>query len=198
MLEILRVTVKKPRLVVITGGEPFRQNLIPLIEELLHEDILVQIETAGTLWIEGLETFRYGWTQDCLMVVCSPKTGTVNKKIQERCANWKYLIAEGQISPEDGLPIVGTQDPNLPLRLYRPADCPPENIWLQPCEAYKVDKKVVIEGVAKFEGELSDQIVTSSVRDDEQTQRNIRLCAVLAMKYGYRVSLQMHKLLGLP
>jgi len=45
---------------------------------------------------------------------------------------------------------------------------------------------------------LADQEVTSSVRDEEATQRNIRLCAELAMKYNYRVSLQLHKLLHLP
>jgi 7-carboxy-7-deazaguanine synthase len=37
-------------LVVITGGEPLRQNIGPLCEKLLAVGLRVQIETNGTLW----------------------------------------------------------------------------------------------------------------------------------------------------
>ena len=33
----------------ITGGEPFRQNVVPLVKTLLEHDHLVQIETNGLL-----------------------------------------------------------------------------------------------------------------------------------------------------
>ncbi len=51
-------------LVVITGGEPLRQNIVPLCEALLAKGLRVQIETNGTLWRplpEGVS------------IVCSPK-----------------------------------------------------------------------------------------------------------------------------
>ncbi len=51
-------------LVVITGGEPLRQNILPLCEALLAQDFTVQIETNGTLWRPLPEAVR---------VVCSPK-----------------------------------------------------------------------------------------------------------------------------
>lgn len=37
------------KLVVITGGEPLRQNITPLIELLIDHDYTVQIETNGTI-----------------------------------------------------------------------------------------------------------------------------------------------------
>jgi organic radical activating enzyme len=51
-------------LVVITGGEPLRQNIVPLCEALLAKGLRVQIETNGTLWRPLPEEVN---------VVCSPK-----------------------------------------------------------------------------------------------------------------------------
>jgi 7-carboxy-7-deazaguanine synthase len=51
-------------LVVITGGEPLRQNIAPLCEALLSKGLRVQIETNGTLWRE---------LPAGVNIVCSPK-----------------------------------------------------------------------------------------------------------------------------
>jgi 7-carboxy-7-deazaguanine synthase len=51
-------------LVVITGGEPLRQNIAPLCEALLAQGWRVQIETNGTLWRP---------LPDAVSIVCSPK-----------------------------------------------------------------------------------------------------------------------------
>ena len=51
-------------LVVITGGEPLRQEIGPLCEQLLARGFRVQIETNGTLWRE----LPVG-----IHIVCSPK-----------------------------------------------------------------------------------------------------------------------------
>lgn len=51
-------------LVVITGGEPLRQNIAPLCEKLLAEGLRVQIETNGTVWRE---------LPKAVDIVCSPK-----------------------------------------------------------------------------------------------------------------------------
>lgn len=51
-------------LVVITGGEPLRQNIVPLCEALLAQGFRVQIETNGTLWRPLPEGVN---------IVCSPK-----------------------------------------------------------------------------------------------------------------------------
>jgi organic radical activating enzyme len=81
--------------VVITGGEPFRQNLSRLVEQLDYDGITVQIETNGTLPIPR-DVF------DRSMIVCSPKTGKVANPAYVHA--WKYVMHHESIDPEDGLP----------------------------------------------------------------------------------------------
>src|SRR5215831_17554873 len=70
-------------LVVITGGEPVRQNLSQLIHHLDRCFPIIQMETAGTLW------------QPCLtltkIVVC-PKTPKIHPFIYDHAAAFKYVI----------------------------------------------------------------------------------------------------------
>lgn len=86
-------------LVVITGGEPFRQNIEPLVLRLLHTGHKVQIETNGTLYN------HLPWGHSNLTVVCSPKTGKLNPQLQFHINAYKYVIKAGSVSEEDGLPI---------------------------------------------------------------------------------------------
>ena len=64
---------KEDPLVVLTGGEPFRQNIMPLVHQLLAARWLVQVETNGTI-------FSYQSLYPTVMIpgefsiVCSPKT----------------------------------------------------------------------------------------------------------------------------
>ena len=85
------VATAKQHLVVITGGEPFRQNLFELVSALLATDHLVQIETNGTIFdpaVMGL---------DCVVVV-SPKTRTIDKRF-ESCDNVYYKMLIGPAFP---------------------------------------------------------------------------------------------------
>jgi organic radical activating enzyme len=194
--------LRRTTLVVITGGEPLLQNISVLCKMLIdHYHFEVQLETAGTVWQEGLDKYL---NSGSLTIVCSPKTGKVHPQILEHCFDWKYLIQEGCISPGDGLPNKSTQIEGKELKLFRPPRRPHDVVWLQPCETYKVNYKTIgfvnhKENVPHIqEHPLADQQVTSSARDEAQSRRNIELCGHLAMKYNYRVSLQMHKILGLP
>lgn len=77
------------RLVVITGGEPLRQNIAPLCEALLKEHFAVQIETNGTLWRS---------LPDAVEVVCSPKNsgqGYVGLRpdVLSRASALKFIIS---------------------------------------------------------------------------------------------------------
>jgi len=181
-------------LVVVTGGEPLLQNIVFLCDKLSDLGFRIQIETAGTVWVPGLEDYI---GIDALTIVCSPKTGKVHEKIAQHCWNWKYLIREGEVSPVDGLPIMSTQEPGKKLKLYRPEIYSHNTIWLQPCEEYKNIVHIPAAFALSLD-EMSDQKFTKQVRDEERSQRNIQLCGVLAMKYNYRVSLQLHKFLRLP
>jgi len=191
--EIVAATPRKPKLVVLTGGEPMRQNIYPLCDILSDSGVTVQIETAGTLWVENLDKVKR------LHIVCSPKTGSVHPKIEANCENWKYLVRQGEIDEVDGLPNMSTQVPGVQLRLYRPSLGSRDTIWLQPCEEYQSSLKMVtLENIGKAKDLMTDQRMTAEIRDEEGSRKNVALCASLAMKHGYRVSYQLHKVLGLP
>ena len=73
-------------LVVITGGEPMRQTIGPLIKLINEAGYTVQIETNGTLFDETID-----FTTGKVVVMCSPKTGAVNKKLQSHISAYKYV-----------------------------------------------------------------------------------------------------------
>ncbi|MCB9542907.1 MAG: 7-carboxy-7-deazaguanine synthase QueE [Myxococcales bacterium] len=100
-------------LVVLTGGEPLRQDIVPLVAALLERGLRVQIETAGTLWLDLPEHPR-------LFIVCSPKTGRLDAKLTPRIDAFKYVIAADEVDDDDGLPIMSTQVPGRRARIARP------------------------------------------------------------------------------
>ena len=125
------------KLVVITGGEPCRWDLGPLIDEL--HDYRIQVETAGILWQQAL-------LDSNVTVVCSPKVAKVHPKFMQYCDHWKYVVSAGDARPSDGLPIKGTQRPLTegdPMRggdMCRPPKDRPVNVYLQPCDEYDAEK----------------------------------------------------------
>lgn len=86
------------KLIVITGGEPFRQDAAFLANYLIKFGFTVQIETNGT--IAPSEKLH-----DDITVVCSPKTPKLDKELEQRIDCYKYVIEYDNVSSEDGLPI---------------------------------------------------------------------------------------------
>lgn len=164
-------TPEQRRFVVMTGGEPMRQNWVILAERLIAEGTeLIQVETAGTLWQPDLETFIKA---NKVELVCSPKTPNVHPLIKEYCYHWKYVISAGRVDSTDGLPNYGTQQATKEKRqrLFRPERSATRyegTIWLSPCDEYQPHLNKANQ---------------QAVRD-------------LCLQYGYRVSLQMHKIIG--
>lgn len=118
------------RLAVITGGEPLLQNIIPLLNELTRNFFKVQIETAGTVWLNGLDA----WSTDPNFLVCSPKTAKLHYKILKHCKCWKYVVQAGKID-SFGLPNGHSQIKDRGARIARPSEFTiPERIYLQPCD----------------------------------------------------------------
>lgn len=118
---------KNQRLVVITGGEPFRQNIAPLIDELIVQGCQVQIETNGTL-APPARLFNYGE----LTVVCSPKTGKVHHELYNFIDAYKYVLNHDSIDL-DGLPIRALNHTAAP-RVARPHPGFSGPIYLQPMD----------------------------------------------------------------
>lgn len=146
-------------LVVITGGEPFRQNLLPLVTGLLAYGYKVQIETNGTLYQE--------LPYDKITVVCSPKTGSINKHLAPHISALKYVAGVNDIATDDGLPVQALGHPAKP-RLARPPVNFSGTIYLQP-----------IDESAKANPYHQEAVVKS------------------VLKYGHTLCLQTHKILNL-
>ena len=160
---------KGPTLVVVTGGEPFRQNLLPLVDRLLMLQYRVQIETSGALW----QKLPY----EDITVVCSPKADHIHPKLRPNA--WKYVVRAGEVDPHDGLP---TTVLGMNVRPARPVFLPRDGSIGSECPTY-VAAHIYVQPVDE--------------QDAEQNKRNMEQAVKSCMQYGYRFGLQMHKIAGL-
>jgi organic radical activating enzyme len=113
-------------LVVITGGEPFRQNISRLCWLLTEAGFTVQIETNGTL--PPPSNFP-----STAFLVCSPKTGKMNAVTERRADAFKYVLSYDSIA-EDGLPVLALNHSAYPS-VARPKSIGNRRIYLQPMDA---------------------------------------------------------------
>lgn len=132
----------KAELVVITGGEPMRQNILPLCRGLVNLGLKVQIETAGTFWVDGLDQLNN------VFIVCSPKTPTIHPMIYQKATAFKYIIKWGE--EFDGyIPITATQSGARSAKLAEPRKG--AAVYLSPCDEYEAARNVFnIELVGKL------------------------------------------------
>lgn len=167
---------RMPRLIVITGGEPFRQaGTCRLINSLLTEfddprNINVQVETNGTLRpMEELTLSKR------LTVVVSPKNGAVDFNAWGGLLfplpqiHWKYVGAAGNLDPDDGLPTSVLGYSSRPSRPPAPAFFL-GNVYLQPEDS----------------------------KDATENKKNEVAVVESCQRFGYRFTPQLHKILGLP
>lgn len=118
---VLQLSGSNKHLVVITGGEPFRQNLRPIALALLGNGYRVQIETNGSLYQElPME----------VTIVCSPKTGSVHPALDIDV--YKYVLHADEVCA-DGLPLRALNRP-VSIRLARPPKFFSGPVYLQPVD----------------------------------------------------------------
>lgn len=149
-------------LVVLTGGEPFRQPIGYLVKSLIAEKLLVQLETNGTLYQDG------PWPHPQVTIVCSPKAGQVHPQLVPLVDAWKYVARADDIL-SDGLPMQALEHPNL-RGLYRPPAGHRGTVYLQPADE----------------------------QDTSANDANMRAVVTSCLEHGYRLCLQMHKIVNVP
>jgi 7-carboxy-7-deazaguanine synthase len=119
--------LRRGGLVVITGGEPFRQSCGRLVRKLAMLGYNVQFETNGTLFDESLD---YGIGTHT--IVCSPKTPVLATKLVPFIHYFKYVLSAEQVSVTDGLPLISL---GMSGRPFRPDPTfPRDRIYVQPCD----------------------------------------------------------------
>lgn len=166
-------------LVVLTGGEPLLQDVTPLLLMLCSQGFDVQIETAGTVATPTPKAFESLIHNHSVSIVCSPKTPKIHPVVESCCWDYKYVVDCRDTCPTDGLPtlLYSAAGRDSKRRLYRPN--PPfdacdtwwesrPTIWVSPCDTH----------------------------DPVNTANNVRHAAAVALKHGYRLSLQTHKIVG--
>lgn len=100
----------KAKLVVITGGEPFRQPIERLCKRLLRNKFTVQIETNGTL---------YRPIDKRVKIICSPKMvkgayHSIRQDLLPHITAFKFLISTGK-NGYNNIPEVGQGKYNIPV-----------------------------------------------------------------------------------
>lgn len=179
--KILELATKET-LVVITGGEPFRQyNIRYLLELLVKMSMDVQIETNGTL---PPIPFNNGVEEDynyCSMVtnmniqgicgvyiVCSPKSGRINPLIRKYACAFKYVIKHNDVDQMDYLPIHSLDHP-VGVKVARPSPEFERTIYVQPMDE----------------------------QDEAKNKLNLQEAINSCLKGGYTLQIQTHKIINM-
>lgn len=184
LLDHLEETVlQKGDLIVLTGGEPMAQAIGNFMQFARERGYTVQIESNGTLNNEGAfeqitqqglgpgspeQSRAFSRNGNCMVV--SPKTGKLADGIIQHTIALKYVVAAGQLSLEDGLPMMSTQVVGAPQRLARPPKgWNPRAVYISPMDEY----------------------------DEAKNKLNREAAIKVCMEFGYTLNLQVHKILGM-
>ena len=176
--EIMRAVTdaggNKAQLVVITGGEPFRQDIFPLCHALTeHLGFAVQVETNGTLApidrrfraLVSTEVNLNDFAQ-AVYVVVSPKTGKVNEWFKDYACALKY-VAIAEDLEADGLPSSALDHTASP-RLYR----------------------------KDFERHIPIYLQPADEKHDAVNKTNRDAVTASCLRHGYVLQLQVHKIIN--
>lgn len=157
------------KLLVITGGEPFRQNIAPFIALAVQHGWHVQVETNGVLAPQEYQTLeRLALHRKALTIVISPKTSKVNAELCILAHCFKYVLAADSLNEADGLPMWALGNKCAP-HVARPPASFYGPVYVNPMDA----------------------------KDPAINKANLEATAASAMRHGYIMGVQLHKAVGL-
>lgn len=152
-------------LVVITGGEPLRQCIGPLCLQLNTWGFPVQIESNGVFEPDGVLTQLLLDNGIAVTLVVSPKTSRINAMSASFARAFKYVLDHRSVS-EDGLPIKALEHP-ASTGVARPPEGFVGEIYVNPYDA----------------------------KNDADNALNLTAVTESCMTHGYRLGIQLHKLI---
>jgi len=174
LAQIIRMNIAEDEinLVVITGGEPFRQNLAPLINMLHSAGLTVQVETNGSMPPMGdFQTYP--------VIVCSPKTSKLSPKMERLITAYKYVLDYLDFNTADGLPTRALGHVATPHIARPPIDFDGD-IYLQPMDM-----------TCQYNQKISAQQNSTRFHN----KKNLDACMESCKKNGYILQLQIHKII---
>ncbi len=158
------------KLIVITGGEPFRQPIERLCEELVKQNFLVQIETNGTLFRDLPKEVK---------IICSPKVSI--------CTPNRGADASARSPLDSG-------EPNSKYHQIRPDLLSRINAFkFIISKNHKNYSDIAEVGQEKFH--IPVYVQPMDEYDEVKNQANLELAQKLCEERGYFLSLQIHKIL---
>lgn len=168
---VQRTAAPGTRVVVFSGGEPFRQNIVPTIRILASRGFLCQVETNGSLWVPGWPELLRGLPDESVMVVVSPKTSSVNSRTLSYAKALKFVVEAGCVNWETGLPtrVLGTP----------------------------VSFSSDIVNFTENPNRLSDVYIQPLDDGSAKNQEHLAEAIAVCLRFGYRLCLQTHKIAGL-
>lgn len=129
-----RAGLSRLGLVVLTGGEPFRQNVAQLLMLLRNCGIKTQIETNGVLPIQDQPKVEREIAMGFTTIVCSPKSGKLFPAFGHLSAAFKYVVTAHDVC-EDGLPVKALDNPpGSSGRVAPPPSSFKGTIYIQPAD----------------------------------------------------------------
>lgn len=121
------VKLNRHPLVVLTGGEPFMQNIGPFIAKITDLGYHVQIETNGS--VPPTEQYL-GWVQGLNVdIVVSPKTPKVASYFNSHATAFKYPITGDETLVALPTSVLGNQTTSL---AQPPVTMAPSDVYLMP------------------------------------------------------------------
>lgn len=153
--QIIDRVMAKPSLVVITGGEPMRQDISLLVSALKERDHYVQIETNGTIYRESVDLLNPHF-------VISPKTRSIDKRFMCCYTEHNSLVTMKMVFGENNFPSQPDGRGGVPDLL------------------------------------LADYIIPLDIGDPELNKVNAHNAAEFCIEYNKKLSIQIHKVAGVP
>lgn len=152
-------------LIVITGGEPFRQSLAELIAGLVGAGCSVQVESNGVLQPDEATRQVMSYFKDQVFVIISPKTSRVHEFWNFGANAFKYVLQAGEVA-EDGLPLKAL--------------------------GHKAHPQVARPDWAKFRGPV--YINPMDAKDEAENTENLQAVVQSCLRFGYTAGVQLHKM----
>jgi len=153
-------------LVVVSGGEPFRQNTGEMCYALRQAGYEVQIESNGVRAPDEL-TIELVQRNEVTLVI-SPKTKAIAKINGEIAHAFKYVLSADDVNSADGLPLRALEHKAVPF-VARPPEDFAGIVYINPYDE----------------------------QDAEKNKRHLAATAESCMRFGYRMGVQLHKIVNI-